>query len=115
MLIPIQIAAAAGATVIATSSSDDKLDVAKKLGATHLINYNRTPDWASEVLKITNGLGVDIVADVVGTASIEQTIRSVRFGGMIAMLGMLSEDNEKAVSIMLPLLYGAKTCKSSVM
>lgn len=48
----LQIAAASGATVIATSSSDDKLAKAKELGATHLINYKTTPDWDKEVLKI---------------------------------------------------------------
>ena len=48
----LQLAAASGANVIATSSSDDKLEIAKKLGATHVINYKKTPDWDKEVLKI---------------------------------------------------------------
>ena len=48
----LQIAVASGATVIATSSSDEKLEVAKKLGAKHTINYNTTPEWDQEVLRI---------------------------------------------------------------
>lgn len=48
----LQLAVAAGATVIATSSSDEKLEVAAKLGAKFLINYRKTPDWAREVKKI---------------------------------------------------------------
>lgn len=60
----LQIAVASGATVIATSSSDAKLAVAQKLGAKHVINYSKTPDWEKEVLKITNGRGVDHVIEV---------------------------------------------------
>jgi NADPH:quinone reductase-like Zn-dependent oxidoreductase len=48
----LQIAAACGANVIATSSSDEKLEVARKLGATHTINYKKTPDWEKEVMKL---------------------------------------------------------------
>ena len=48
----LQFAIASGATVIATSSSDDKLKVAAKLGAKHLINYKTTPNWHEEVLKL---------------------------------------------------------------
>ncbi|KAI0931109.1 hypothetical protein AcW2_000065 [Taiwanofungus camphoratus] len=59
-----QLAVASGATVIATSSLDDKLKVAAKLGAKHLINYKKTPDWEKEVLKITNGKGVDHIVEV---------------------------------------------------
>ena len=50
----LQFAVAAGATVIATSSSNDKLKIAKKYGAKHLINYKETPDWDQEVLKIVS-------------------------------------------------------------
>jgi NADPH:quinone reductase-like Zn-dependent oxidoreductase len=60
----LQFAVASGAIVIATSSSDEKLAVAKKLGATHVINYNKTPDWDEEVLKLTNGYGADYILEV---------------------------------------------------
>ncbi|EME80211.1 uncharacterized protein MYCFIDRAFT_31107 [Pseudocercospora fijiensis CIRAD86] len=94
----IQIAAAKGATVIATSSSDDKLQVAKKLGAKHLINYRKTPYWADEVLKVTDGKGVDIVADVVGAASIEQAIKATRQAGLIRLLGVLGNSDKASRS-----------------
>jgi NADPH:quinone reductase-like Zn-dependent oxidoreductase len=55
---------ASGATVIAISSSDEKLKTATKLGAKHVINYKTTPDWAADVVKLTNGLGVDRVVEV---------------------------------------------------
>jgi NADPH:quinone reductase-like Zn-dependent oxidoreductase len=60
----LQFAVASGATVIATSSDDEKLKIAAKLGAKHLINYKKTPNWDQEVLKFTNGLGVDRVLEV---------------------------------------------------
>lgn len=104
-----QIAAAAGATVIATSSSDNKLEVAKKLGAKHLINYRNGPDWSAEVLKATEGKGVDIVVDVVGPSSIVQTLQATRFGGAVVSVGMLSENPGLEVNIMPGILYGAKT------
>jgi NADPH:quinone reductase-like Zn-dependent oxidoreductase len=53
----------AGATVIATSSSDEKLSRLGELGATHGINYRNTPDWGSRVLELTNGRGVDHVIE----------------------------------------------------
>lgn len=104
-----KLAAAAGATVIATSSSDEKLKVAKKLGAKHLINYRKTPEWSAGVLDYTNGAGVDIVVDVVGAESIEQSAKSTRKGGAIMLLGLLSEDPSKKVDVVLDIFYGAKT------
>lgn len=108
----IQIAAAAGATVIATSSSDSKLEHARKLGATHLINYRTTPDWSAEVLKVTNGVGVDVVVDVVGGADLAHSIKSLRLGGRIGLCGMLDKE-DKPIAPTTPLLFGAKTSKLS--
>ena len=59
-IFALQIAAAAGATVIATSSSDEKLELAKKLGATHSINYSKNEAWDEEVMRLTNGRGADV-------------------------------------------------------
>lgn len=109
----LKIASAIGATVIATSSSDEKLQAAKQLGAKHLINYRTTPDWATEVLKVTGGKGVDIVVDVVGAGSIEQTLRATRHGGLVSLVGMLSEDPNLPVNVMPSLLFGAKTSESN--
>ena len=105
----IQFAAAVGATVIATSSSDEKLELAKQLGATHLINYTKTPDWSSRVLELTHGRGVDHVVDVVGATSIEQSLMAVRQGGLISVIGNLS--GRQKVDIVEPLFFGAKTMR----
>jgi len=107
---PHQIASAAGATVIATSSSDEKLEIARRLGATHTINYRKTPDWSSEALRLTNGAGIDIVVDVVGGADLLHSVASLRYGGRVALLGLLDKEDEP-VSLTQPLLYGGKTSK----
>ncbi|MHA7207909.1 zinc-dependent alcohol dehydrogenase family protein [Arthrobacter sp. MDT1-65] len=88
-IFAIQIASALGARVIATSSSDDKLIRARQLGATDTINYRTTPDWAAEALRLTEGLGVDLVIDVVGGDGLKDSIRAARGGGMVAIVGFL--------------------------
>lgn len=103
-----QIAAAAGATVISTSSSDEKLEIARKLGATHTINYRKTPDWSSKVLELTGGVGVDIVVEVVGGAGLIDSINSVRYDGRVGLVGLLDKE-DGAVAITRPLLFGGKT------
>ncbi|KAL0580428.1 hypothetical protein V5O48_001581 [Marasmius crinis-equi] len=89
-IFALQFAAASGATVIATSSSDDKLKVAQKLGAKHLINYKKTPDWDKEVLNFTNGKGVDHVIEVGGAGTLEKSMSSVRYHGWIHTIGFIS-------------------------
>ncbi|KAH9911900.1 NAD(P)-binding protein [Fomitopsis serialis] len=90
----LQIAVASGATVIATSSSDNKLEVAKQLGAKHVINYKKTPDWEEEVFRITGGRGVDHVIDVGGAGTINKSLASTRYGGTVSVIGFVggSED-----------------------
>lgn len=86
----LQVAKALGATVIATSSSDEKLGRAKLLGADHLINYRREPEWAKPVLEITNGRGVDHVVEVGGAGTLAQSIQAARVAGHIALIGVLT-------------------------
>ena len=86
----LQLAVASGATVIATSSSDKKLEIAKKLGAKHLINYKTTPDWEEEVLKITNGRGVDRVLEVGGPGTLLKSLKATRYGGNVAVIGFVA-------------------------
>ena len=86
----LQLAVASGATVIATSSSDRKLEVAKKLGATHVINYKTTPDWDKEVLKLTGGRGVDHVVEVGGPGTILKSLNALRYGGSINVIGVVA-------------------------
>ncbi|KAL9063769.1 MAG: hypothetical protein Q9157_008099 [Trypethelium eluteriae] len=102
-------AAAVGATVIATTSSADKLDLVKKLGAKHAINYRETPDWASEVLRITEGKGVDHVLDVAGSATIEQSLRAARMGALVSVIGLLTESQH--ADLIPHIIFGAKTVR----
>jgi NADPH:quinone reductase-like Zn-dependent oxidoreductase len=86
----VQFARLAGARVIATSSSDDKLGRVKQLGATELINYKAKPDWDKAVRELTGGVGVDLVVEVGGSGTFPRSLRSVRTGGTIALIGVLS-------------------------
>ena len=79
-----------GGRVIATSSSDDKLEKAKRLGADFLINYRTTPDWDKEVLRLTNKNGVEHVVEVGGSGTLSKSLNSVRMGGHVAVIGVLA-------------------------
>lgn len=103
-IFALQFAKAAGAETIITSSSDEKLERAKELGADHIINYKNTPDWEKEVLKITGGQGVDNVIEVGGPGTLEKSITSTKVSGRISLIGVLSgqpEQNPSPVMIML--------------
>ncbi|WP_372168518.1 NAD(P)-dependent alcohol dehydrogenase [Xanthomonas axonopodis] len=86
----LQIAKAMGARVIVTSSSDDKLERARALGADEVINYRQVPDWGQRVLELTGGHGVDHVIEVGGPGTLAQSIKAVRVGGHIALIGVLT-------------------------
>lgn len=86
----LQIAKAMGATVIATSSSDAKLERLRALGADHGINYKTQPEWGRLVLDWTGGRGVDHVMEVGGPGTLAQSIEAVRVGGHIAFVGVLT-------------------------
>ncbi|KAK7702481.1 hypothetical protein SLS57_011351 [Botryosphaeria dothidea] len=90
-------------------AKDEKLEVTKKLGATHVINYRKTPAWADEVLRITNGRGVDHVIEVGGAGTIEESLRSTRTGGLVTVMGILTES--KKTDLIPAILYGAKTIR----
>lgn len=89
-IFALQFAKAAGAEVIVTSSSDDKLARAKALGADHLVNYKQTPDWAKAVREITGGRGADHVVEVGGAGTLENSLKSIRLGGHVSIVGVLS-------------------------
>jgi NADPH:quinone reductase-like Zn-dependent oxidoreductase len=86
----LQLAKALGATVIVTSSSEQKLQRAQALGADHLINYRQQPEWAKPVRGITGGRGVDHVVEVGGPGTLAQSIQAARVGGHIALIGVLT-------------------------
>jgi NADPH:quinone reductase-like Zn-dependent oxidoreductase len=86
----LQFAKAAGATVIATSSSDEKLERMKALGADHLINYKQEPKWGKKAKEMTGGRGVDHVLEVGGPGTLTQSMFACRMGGHIALIGVLT-------------------------
>jgi NADPH:quinone reductase-like Zn-dependent oxidoreductase len=86
----LQFAKAAGATVIATSSSDEKLERLRKIGADHVINYRETPQWSRKVLELTGGRGADIVIEVGGAGTLAQSLVACRTGGAISLIGVLT-------------------------
>lgn len=85
--LSILLAKSAGATVIALSSTPDKLEKARSLGASAVIDYTTHQDWPSEVLKLTRGRGVDVVIDNVGAKTFSKSLRSVARGGRIVTVG----------------------------
>jgi NADPH:quinone reductase-like Zn-dependent oxidoreductase len=86
----LQFAKAAGCTVIATSSSDAKLQRLKAMGADHVINYKTNENWGDEALRLTGGRGVDHVVEVGGAGTLNQSFRAVRNGGHVSLIGVLS-------------------------
>jgi NADPH:quinone reductase-like Zn-dependent oxidoreductase len=79
-----------GAETILISSSDEKLQRAKPLGADHLINYKTTPDWGKAAREISGGRGVDHVVEVGGAGTLERSIRAVRPSGVVSLIGVLA-------------------------
>ena len=92
-LLALQIAKAAGARVIVTSSSDAKLERVKALGADATINYREIPEWGAEAARLAGG-GVDDVVEVGGAGTLAQSMAAVGFGGEVALIGVLTRAGE---------------------
>lgn len=89
-IFALQFAKLAGARVLITSSSDEKLRRAKELGAWETVNYKTTPEWDKRVLELTGGRGADLVLEVGGAGTFERSVACVGFAGTIAAVGVLS-------------------------
>jgi NADPH:quinone reductase-like Zn-dependent oxidoreductase len=89
-IFALQFAKMMGASTIVTSSSDEKLARARALGADHTINYKQYPNWADQVLDLTDGRGVDHVIEVGGPDTLPQSISACRIGGHIEFIGVLT-------------------------
>jgi len=89
-IFALQFAKAAGCRVISTSSSDEKLQRVKELGADHVINYKDTPDWGKAAKALTGGRGVDEVVEIGGPGTLAQSITASRPGGHISLIGVLT-------------------------
>lgn len=86
----LQFAKAAGARVIATSSSDEKAARLQALGADQVINYREVPAWGMKVLELTGGAGADCVVEIGGAGTLDQSMMATRVGGHIALIGVLT-------------------------
>lgn len=89
-IFALQIAERAGARVIATSSSDEKLARVRELGGAETINYRTTPEWDRKVRELTGGRGVDHIIEVGGAGTLARSLKAVRLGGRIALIGVLA-------------------------
>ena len=89
-MFALQFARAAGARVIMTSSSDEKLARGRALGAAEGINYRRTPDWEKEVLRLTENRGVDVVVEVGGPGTLARSMQAVAYAGHVTLIGFLA-------------------------
>ena len=90
----LQFAHAAGLRTVVTSASDDKLARAKALGADHLVNYRATPKWSGPVRDATGGRGADFIMEVGGGGTIQESMRAIRVGGHIAIIGVVAGAGE---------------------
>ncbi|KAH6672660.1 hypothetical protein F5X68DRAFT_246943 [Plectosphaerella plurivora] len=86
----LQFAKAAGARVVATTSSAAKAEILKKLGADHVINYKETPNWGEEAKKLTGGVGFNQILEVGGANTITESLKAVAIGGVITMIGWIA-------------------------
>ncbi len=100
-IFALQFAKAAGARVIATSSSEEKLERLKSLGADHVINYKETPEWGKRALELTGGRGVDEVVEIGGPGTMAQSIAACRIGGHISLIGVLTGISGEVPTAML--------------
>ncbi len=108
-IFAVQIATALGARVIATSSNDANLQAVKELGAVAGINYRTTPDWEAQVLRLTDGKGVDLLLDVAGGSGINQSIAATKAAGRIAQIGFLT--GQTVQLNLMPLIFRQTTIR----
>lgn len=108
----VQFAKAAGATVIATTSSPQKAEKLKKLGADHVIDYKTDPNWGETARKLTpEGAGVDHVIEVGGSGTLQQSIKSIKFEGIISIIGFLGGVDPKTQPTVLETLTNICTVR----
>jgi NADPH:quinone reductase-like Zn-dependent oxidoreductase len=93
-IFALQFAKLMGATVLGTSSSDEKLARAQALGMDAGVNYRQSPEWAKWVLTHTHGRGADLVVEVGGAGTFTQSLQAIRIGGTIAQIGVLSQSSQ---------------------
>ncbi|KAB8230248.1 hypothetical protein ETB97_002173 [Aspergillus alliaceus] len=106
-MFALKLARASGLKIILTSSSDDKLERMKEQFSSPpllTVNYAKNPEWHEEVLKLTNGAGVDLVIEVGGTSSLVKSMKCTRRGGTVSQVGYLSKQNPSELTELLSVL-----------
>lgn len=98
-IFALQFAKMFGAKVIITSSSDEKLERARALGADETINYRSHPEWQDKVLQLTDGVGVDLVVEVGGAGTLERSLFATRLNGYIGVIGVLTGVEASGLSL----------------
>lgn len=91
-LFAVQLAKSLGARVIATTSGEAKTERLKALGADEVINYSHHPEWSREVLRLTQGKGVERIIEVGGPGTLNQSIQSIAIGGEVVLIGFVAND-----------------------
>jgi len=101
-IFALQFAKLFGARVLGTSSSDEKLERARKLGLDAGVNYRQRPEWDKWVVEQTGGRGADLVIEVGGAGTLPRSLRAIRTGGAVAQIGVLSSKGEEfEISLLL--------------
>lgn len=104
-VIALQLCRALGARAIITSSSDEKLERARQLGAWQTINYRKNAEWQDEVLELTDGLGVDHTVEVGGPGTLQKSITATRTGGSVGLIGVLALGQIDPLPILMKSLH----------
>ena len=89
-IFALQFAKMAGARVIITSSSDQKIERLKEMGADYTINYRTVSNWDEQAMEITDGKGVDHIVEIGGAETLDQSLNAIKIGGQISLIGILS-------------------------
>jgi len=96
-IFTLQLAKAAGLRAIITSSSDEKLERARALGADATINYRATPEWQDDVLRLTDGRGVDLALELGGAGTLPRSLAATRMGGTVSVIGRIGGAGDHTV------------------
>ncbi len=114
-LFALQFAKAAGAKVISTTSSKEKEELLKKYGADHVINYKTDPNWGESAKKLTTGgLGVDHIVEVGGPSTVKQSLKAIKFDGVITIIGFLGGPKNEDEPSFLDCLTNLCTVRGSM-
>lgn len=111
-LFATQLAVAMGARVISLTGSEEKREFLEQLGAEHVVNYNKYPEWHEKVLELTAGQGADIVIDIVGGNNINKSVQAICNGGQVSVIGFL--DGTTTTLDLFPVIFKAAQVRGTL-